>query len=299
MDGIRAEMKDTEVRKKWEKKKEKPLLINIPLSGLFLAIVVMLLFSHCKCNRHTRSDGAGEAEKSSMGAKSGSSSHEGASDDDTVGNGRFDNDNYKQQRKLMVTRQIRSRGVKDQRVLDAMRNVKRHLFVPEKLRGMAYSDRPLPIGENQTISQPFIVAFMTQVLGVGEGDKVLEIGTGSGYQVAVLARVVKEVYTIEIVESLAKRARKLLEKLGYKNINFKIGDGYKGWPEAAPFDGIMVTAAPNHVPKPLLEQLKVGGKLVIPVKNDLLRITRTKEGFKREKLLGVRFVPMTGEARKR
>jgi len=292
-------MRDIELHKERENGKEKLLRRNTPMSGVFLLVFLMLLFANCKCNRHNRSDGAGEAKKSSIEGKSSSSAEEKSSDDDTLRNGQLDNNNYKKQRELMVTQQIRSRGVREQRVLDAMRSVKRHLFVPKKLRGMAYVDRPLPIGEDQTISQPFIVAFMTQALGVGKDDKVLEIGTGSGYQVAVLARVVKDVYTIEIVESLAKRARKLLEKLGYKNINYKIGDGYKGWPEAAPFDGIMVTAAPNHVPKPLLEQLKVGGKLVIPVNNDLLRVTRTKEGFKREKLLGVRFVPMTGEARKR
>jgi protein-L-isoaspartate(D-aspartate) O-methyltransferase len=196
----------------------------------------------------------------------------------------------------MVAEQIAARGVEDEQVLKAMRTVPRHRFVDEMFKDSAYADHPLSIGRGQTISQPYIVAYMTEALGVDENDKVLEVGTGSGYQAAVLAEIVDQVYTIEIVKPLALRARRILQNLGYKNISFRIGDGYRGWPKAAPFDGIMVTAAPDHVPRPLLEQLAVGGRLVMPVGNALVRITRTKSGYKKQRLLGVRFVPMTGEA---
>jgi protein-L-isoaspartate(D-aspartate) O-methyltransferase len=199
----------------------------------------------------------------------------------------------------MVREQIESRGVRDPLVLEAMRKVPRHRFVPEGLLGLAYDDGPLPIGEGQTISQPYIVALMTELLHVRPEGKVLEIGTGSGYQAAVLAEMGLEVYTIEIVATLAESARRKLEAMGYRTIRFRVGDGYRGWAEAAPFDGIIVTAAPDHVPEPLVEQLEVGGRMVIPVgsfNQDLKVITRTPGGAREEESIPVRFVPMTGEA---
>ena len=200
----------------------------------------------------------------------------------------------------MVRKQIEARGVRDARVLDAMRSVPRHRFVPESQRGYAYDDRPLPIGEGQTISQPYIVALMTELAGVKPGDTVLEVGTGSGYQAAVLAQMGVKVYSIEIVEPLARRAKAVLDELGYgKRVELRRGDGYAGWPEHAPFDAILVTAAPPKIPEPLKQQLVVGGRLVIPVGKyfqSLLRITRTKDGFREESVIPVRFVPMTGKA---
>lgn len=208
-----------------------------------------------------------------------------------------------EQRIAMVRDQIEERGVSDPRVLDAMRTVPRHLFVPKALRNMAYDDRPLPIGYEQTISQPYIVALMTELLEPRPTQKVLEIGTGSGYQAAVLSRLVEHVYTIEIVAPLAARATETLEREGYDNVTVIAGDGYRGLPEQAPFDGIIVTAAPEEVPQPLLDQLRVGGRLVIPVGDtrtyqELELIERTATGFERRKVLPVRFVPMTGEAEK-
>ena len=203
-------------------------------------------------------------------------------------------------RHQMVRQQIEARGVRDLRVLQAMRKVPRHLFVPERLIPMAYSDRPLPIGERQTISQPYIVALMSELLEVTPGEKILEVGTGSGYQAAVLSEMGAEVYTIEIVETLGREAKALLEGLEYPRIQVRIGDGYRGWPEEAPFDGIIVTAAPDHVPEPLVEQLAPGGRMVIPVGSidqELMVLTRTPEGLLRERNIPVRFVPMTGEAR--
>jgi protein-L-isoaspartate(D-aspartate) O-methyltransferase len=199
----------------------------------------------------------------------------------------------------MVTRQLQARDIVDARVLATMGRVPRHRFVPEGERPLAYADHPLPIGLQQTISQPYIVAYMTQALAVEPGDRVLEIGTGSGYQAAVLADLVEMVYTIEILPELAARARQTLADLGTKNVHVRAGDGYFGWPEEAPFDGIMVTAAPDHVPRDLVEQLAVGAHLVMPVGDDyqeLIRITRTEEGTQLERLLPVRFVPMTGKA---
>jgi protein-L-isoaspartate(D-aspartate) O-methyltransferase len=198
-------------------------------------------------------------------------------------------------REKMVKEQIARRGVTDERVLEAIRTVKRHLFVLEKLKDSAYADRPLPIGYSQTISQPYIVAFMTQAAQLGPDDRVLEIGTGSGYQAAVLAEIVKEVYTIEIVEPLAESARLLLESMGYQNIKVKYGDGYKGWQEHAPFDAIVVTAAPAQIPMELVNQLKEGGRMVVPVGEfyqKLYLITKTETGFDKKALLPVRFVPM-------
>ncbi len=212
---------------------------------------------------------------------------------------KLSDETLKRMRHRMVERQIKARGIENPKVLEAMREVKRHLFVPEKIYNHAYDDSALPIGEDQTISQPYIVALMTNLLKPDKDDKVLEIGTGSGYQAAVLAKIVKEVYTIEIVEELGKRAAKLLEKLDYENVHTRIGDGYKGWPEKAPFDGVIVTAAPDHVPEPLVEQLKVGGRMVIPVGDryqELMLITKNEEGVRQEQVIPVRFVPMTGEA---
>ena len=205
---------------------------------------------------------------------------------------------WKSLRQSMVSVQIEARGIEDGRVLAAMNKVPRHEFVPKAQRARAYDDRPLPIGEGQTISQPYIVAFMAEVADLGPDSKVLEIGTGSGYGAAVLAQVAKEVYTIEILEPLAKRADETLKRLGYANVHVKHGDGYRGWPEQAPFDAIVVTAAPRYVPEPLKQQLKVGGHLVIPVGErfqDMRVLTRTKDGFAENSVLDVRFVPMTGE----
>jgi protein-L-isoaspartate(D-aspartate) O-methyltransferase len=202
----------------------------------------------------------------------------------------------------MVGTQIRARGIKDEGVLNAMRKVDRHKFVPEKIRHQAYSDRPLPIGDGQTISQPYIVALMTELLELKKKDRVLEVGTGSGYQAAILAELAYYVYTIEIIESLALFAERLLRKLGYTNIDVKIGDGYIGWEECAPFDAIMVTAAPTHIPQPLLDQLKEGGRLVIPIGDyyqDLKKITKINGHIKSQDVTPVVFVPMTGEHVKR
>jgi len=201
----------------------------------------------------------------------------------------------------MVREQIANRGVRDARVLAAMRKVPRHLFVPSEMQSAAYSDTPLPIGHRQTISQPYIVAFMSEAMELKPQDRVLEIGTGSGYQAAILAELVREVYSIEIVEPLGKEVAARLKDLGYERVKLRIGDGYRGWPEAAPFDAIIVTAAPDHVPPALVEQLREGGRLVLPVgrfAQDLLRVRRTAKGIVQENLLPVRFVPMVGEAEK-
>lgn len=205
-------------------------------------------------------------------------------------------------RQAMVGTQIAGRGVTDSLVLAAMLKVPRHLFVPPEYKRHAYADHPLPIGEDQTISQPYIVALMTELLNLKGDERVLEIGTGSGYQAAVLSEIVREVYSIEILEKLAATAARRLDSLGYKNVHVMCGDGYKGWPEKAPFEAIVVTAAPDHVPKPLKEQLKVGGRLVIPVGEvfqELMVITRTARGYESRSVIPVRFVPMTGEAQKR
>jgi protein-L-isoaspartate(D-aspartate) O-methyltransferase len=211
-------------------------------------------------------------------------------------------DEYAAVREQMVREQIEARGVRDARVLAAMRKVPRHLFVPAEEQGEAYNDYPLAIGHGQTISQPYIVAYMTDALELKPRDRVLEIGTGSGYQAAILAELVAEVYSIEIVEPLAKEAEARLRRLGYSKVQVRAGDGYRGWPEAAPFDAIIVTAAPSHVPQPLVDQLREGGRMVLPLgswEQDLVRLRRTREGILREYLLPVRFVPMTGEAEKR
>ena len=197
----------------------------------------------------------------------------------------------------MVEKQLRPRGIDDARVLRAMTKVSREKFVAKELEASAYEDRPLPIGFGQTISQPFIVAFMTQALKPKETDRVLEIGTGSGYQAAVLGELVAQVYSIEIVRPLAQRAATVLDALGYKNVLVKAGDGYKGWPEHAPFDAIIVTAAPDHVPQPLIEQLKEGGRMVIPVGKTFaqqLNVLEKRGGLlKQTAVIPVRFVPLT------
>ena len=202
------------------------------------------------------------------------------------------------ERERMVDEQLRANGIKDARVLEAMRAVPRHLFVPEPQRTLAYGDHPLPIGYSQTISQPYIVAFMTQSLDVSPEHKVLEIGTGSGYQAAVLAKLARVVYTIEIVEPLATRSRETLKTLGYGNVHVRAGNGYLGWPEEAPFDRIMVTAAPDEVPPALVQQLKIGGRMAIPVgveSQELRILRRTTTGLETLETLPVRFVPMTGK----
>jgi protein-L-isoaspartate(D-aspartate) O-methyltransferase len=207
---------------------------------------------------------------------------------------------YAAARTRMVEQQLASprRGINDPAVLKAMAAVPRHEFLPEELQPYAYEDRPLPIGHAQTISQPYVVAFMTEKLQPKSTDRVLEIGTGSGYQAAVLSVLVNEVYSIEIVEPLARRAASDLARLGYGNIKLRYGDGYKGWPEAAPFDAIIVTCAPDHVPKPLIEQLSDGGRMIIPVGEggDQMLYLLKKQGstLQREAVLPVRFVPMTG-----
>ena len=203
----------------------------------------------------------------------------------------------------MVEQQLKPRGVKDERVLAAMAKVPREEFVPVESRSDAYEDGPLPIGYNQTISQPYIVAFMTEQLRPNPGDRVLEIGSGSGYQAAILAELVTDVYTIEIVEPLAKTAEATLQRLGYKNVHIKVGDGYKGWPEAAPFDAIIVTCAPEKVPQPLVDQLKDGGRMVIPVGERFaqqLYLLEKKNGQLKESVtLPVRFVPMKRNAQEK
>lgn len=208
-------------------------------------------------------------------------------------------------RKRMVAEQIsrEGRGVSDPRVVQAMEQVPRHEFVPAGERAHAYDDRPLPIGHGQTISQPYVVAFMTEQLAPKPTDRVLEIGTGSGYQAAVLSRLVAEVFSIEIIEPLAKRATADLARLGYTNVRVRPGDGYQGWPDASPFDAIIVTCAPNHVPEPLVTQLKDGGRMIIPVgeagAQELVLLEKRAGRLERKAVLPVLFVPMTGAAQER
>ena len=205
---------------------------------------------------------------------------------------------FKLMREKMVEIQIKARGVKDPRVLSALLKVERHRFVPEGYVNSAYSDQPLPIGEGQTISQPYIVALMTELLELKGNEKVLEIGTGSGYQAAVLGELAKEVYSIEIVEPLATTAKNRLLELGYQNIKIKAGDGYLGWPEAAPFDAIIITCAPDHIPEPLVEQLKEGGRMVLPVGahiQELKKLVKRSGKIETTNIIPVVFVPMTGD----
>jgi protein-L-isoaspartate(D-aspartate) O-methyltransferase len=209
---------------------------------------------------------------------------------------------YRARRIEMVEEQIEARGIKAPSVLKAMRETPRHEFVPRAGRPLAYDDRPLPIGWGQTISQPYIVAYMTEALALTGKEKVLEVGTGSGYQAAVLAQTAAEVYTIEIVEELKDEAEARLARLGYDNVRVMHGDGYHGWPEAAPFDGIIVTAAADHIPPPLIRQLKIGGRMIIPVGpawavQTLILGVRDEKGFQREGLFPVRFVPLVREGK--
>lgn len=195
----------------------------------------------------------------------------------------------------MVRDQIQARGVDDKRVIEAMLKVERHLFVPENMKRFAYDDTPLPIGYDQTISQPYIVAYMTEQLRLKPDDRVLEIGTGSGYQATVLAELVKEVYTIEIVKPLAREAKERLKELGYKNVFVKYGDGYKGWPDKAPFDAVIITAAPKEIPEELVGQMETGGRMIVPVGalfQELYLITKQRSGYVTKELIPVRFVPM-------
>jgi protein-L-isoaspartate(D-aspartate) O-methyltransferase len=210
-------------------------------------------------------------------------------------------DRFALERSRMVEQQLRARDITSPGVLDAMARVPRHLFMPESERAAAYADTPLPIGFGQTISQPYIVAFMTEALEVDKSHTVLEIGSGSGYQAAILGELARDVYTIEIVPELAQRAGETLEKLGYRNVHVRAGNGYAGWPEHAPYDRIMVTAAPEEVPPALVEQLKMDGIMAIPVGvgEQILRIMRrTPSGMETIRTLPVRFVPMTGKDRK-
>jgi len=209
-------------------------------------------------------------------------------------------DHYDQKRQAMISHDIKGRGIKDKAVLDAMGKIPRHLFVEKSLMNKAYADHPLPIGEGQTISQPYVVALMTEALQLKPTDRVLEIGTGSGYQAAVLAEIVNEVYTIEIRKALADRARKRLRDLGYQNVKVKYADGYFGWKEHAPFDAVIITAAANHIPPPLIKQLKEGGRIILPLGSTLyyqtLTLVKKKGGdLDVEQMGAVSFVPMTGE----
>ena len=213
-------------------------------------------------------------------------------------------DPYAKKRQTMIDQHIKGRGIKDKKVLEAMGKIPREFFVDESKRSKAYADQPLPIGEGQTISQPYVVALMTEALRLQPSDRVLEIGTGSGYQAAVLAEIVKEVYTIEIRRTLAEAATQRLKTLGYKNIEVKFGDGYFGWEEHAPFDAIIITASVNHIPPPLIKQLKEGGRLILPLGNTLFYqtltlVTKQMGELKMEQLGGVVFVPMTGETEKK
>lgn len=208
-------------------------------------------------------------------------------------------DRFAGRRWEMVENQIIARGIRNAAVIRAMLNVPRHEFIPEALGDEAYKDCPVPVGKGQTISQPYIVALMTELLNPVPGMKVLEVGTGSGYQAAILAETGCDLYTIEIVEDLAEKARLVLDRLGYSNIKYRISDGYQGWEEHAPFGGIIVTAAPGQIPGKLLEQLKVGGRMVIPVgdeSQELQLIEKTPAGVTKKKITAVRFVPMTGES---
>ena len=211
-------------------------------------------------------------------------------------------DQFGRARRVMIERDLVSRGIQDRRVLEAMGSIERELFVPEKLRSLAYEDRPLSIGEGQTISQPYIVAFMTELLGLKGTERVLEIGTGSGYQTAVLGKLAAEVYSIEIIPKLSDRAKILLVQLGFDNVHLKVGDGFFGWEEQSPFDAILVTAAAPKIPEPLWRQLREGGRLIMPLGAErqaqtLVRVTKSDGKQVVETITGVVFVPLTGAIR--
>ena len=215
-----------------------------------------------------------------------------------------DSDTTRKARQNMVAKQIRSRGISDAKTIAALSKVPRHLFVPKSLSAQAYADRPLPIGEGQTISQPYIVALMTESLNLAGNERILEIGTGSGYQAAILSEITSEVFTIEIKEKIHIHAKQVLRSLGFTHVNTRHGDGYFGWKEAAPFDCIMITAAVDHIPPPLLKQLKNGGRLILPLGNpfnfqNLTLVTKQGEDYTVKQITGVLFVPMTGHALQR
>jgi protein-L-isoaspartate(D-aspartate) O-methyltransferase len=251
----------------------------------FLAFAAAAFSGACQPASHER-DSAGEAESTRVLAQKESSAAQ-----------------YARQRATMVAEQLRPRDITDPRVLEAMARVQRHRFVPPTWRSLAYTDGPLPIGHDQTISQPYIVALMTQLAQPEPGDRVLDVGTGSGYQAAVLAEIVGQVYSVEIICPLADAARRLLQDLDYQNVEVRCGDGYRGWPEQAPFDLIILAAAPDHVPQPLVEQLVPGGRLVLPVGEtyqDLVVVEKQLDRTIRQwRVLPVRFVPMTGESQRR
>jgi len=224
-----------------------------------------------------------------------SKQNEDSSIKDNEGRSMIQQEEWKEKAKAMVRSQIIARGVTDQRVLNVMENTPRHLFVPPDVAAYAYSDSPLPIGHSQTISQPYIVALMTESLELQGSEKILEIGTGSGYQAAILSPLVDTCYSIEVLEPLANKAEALLKELEYDNVVVRWGDGYGGWEEHAPFDGIIITAAPPEIPEKLIEQLKVGGKMILPVGTmlqELILITKTNKGIRKESIIPVRFVPM-------
>lgn len=258
-------------------------------SRLLVVLVALVVLAACDRGRD-RPDGATTTTAAATTARTTSSTAEPSPDPTAEARER-------------LVRTVRAQGVEDPRVIAAIAKVPRHELVPAGLRSLAYEDHPLPIGDDQTISQPSLVALMTELAKIDAGERVLEVGTGSGYQSAILAELTDEVYTIEIIEPLAKRARGDLERLGYGDeIHFRIGDGYAGWKEAAPFDAIIVTAAPPKVPEPLKQQLAVGGRLVIPVgkqSQELRVIERTPAGFVEHASIPVRFVPMTGRAQQR
>jgi len=259
---------------------------SLPPSFATLLLIAMtpLFFSISGCD----GEGGGEEASSRTGAR-GSAERGAPADLEAMA----------PQRERMVRDQIQARGVANEAVLAAMSRVPRHLLVPPDLRHRAYEDRPLPIGHGQTISQPYIVAYMTEILDPQPEDRVLEIGTGSGYQAAVLAELVEAVYSIEIVEPLAEQAARDLAPLGYGNLHLRIGDGYLGWEEEAPFDAIIVTCAPEAIPQPLVEQLKEGGRMIIPVGGEVqeLYLLEKRDGaIEQRAVLPVRFVPMTGQA---
>jgi protein-L-isoaspartate(D-aspartate) O-methyltransferase len=257
------------------------------------AVVVLIVFVFLPAGSPEAASGAGEGEKNAGEVQdaAGSAGEEGEEAGRT-----------EELRRRMVKTQIENRGVEDSQVLEAMRSVPRHRFVPSASLESAYADQPQPIGHGQTISQPYIVAYMTEVLEIEPGDKVLEIGTGSGYQAAVLAEITDEVWSIEIIEPLAGQAATRLQRLGYGEVQTRTGDGYYGWEEAAPFDAVIVTAAAGHIPPPLIEQLKAGGRMIIPVGGtyevqSLMLVRKDAEGdVTTERLMPVRFVPMTGAA---
>lgn len=269
--------------------------------GLLFALVLLLSLWFV---RHT----AREPASLMVAENHNGANPEGATEPNEMGTGRPNHshpafDERVAERRRMVDSQIRRRDIKDPNVLKAMQIVPRHAFVPAAQQRYAYEDRPLPIGEEQTISQPYIVAFMTEALKLDPNSVVLEIGTGSGYQAAVCAEIARRVYTIEIVEPLAKTAARQLKELGYSNVFVKAGDGYYGWPERGPFDAIIGTAAADRIPPPLIEQLRAGGRMILPVSDEvgfqyLILITKDASGqLDRRQVMPVRFVPMTGEVR--